>query len=538
METVNQFIRENAINIGKNVYVTPNIPEKKLNNAVEAMGCESLMDSVIAIQDATVFGSATEGFIFTGERMIHHDYGEVLYKDIQSIEITREKNDKGKVEVAILVKRSSGFDKLQGLKGIDSESFAEFLTKIVTDYEEFEEEKQILELSSMTDDFKKSYLKVIANMTFDDDQDIDADELSEIFLLMTRLGMSSEARFDLRGYIENITPESKEQTADLVSSLKELSDSSQHKAIMISLVKDIINTHYSAKDIFDGDVAFVSEYKNILGLTDEELDFVYQAVKDGFDILRDETDDNKIKETASRLASSATAVGAPIAAVYISGSVVGLSAAGVTSGLATLGLGMGMSGGLAALGAIGFLSYKGVRHFSGAGELDKFKIKQKMLTEALKQTHVTIQELIADINYLVLRLNKTIDATEDSQQKINFLEAGLSKIVSALQKSSEKADKIENALNRSKCPKTLDHNRFFELTNEPAKKELYNHVMEFYSEKVIDGKKTFVLQEMVPTSKLDEMYEILEMTGYFEIAKSLGANTKSFVKNLKGNKND
>jgi len=55
MSNVNAFVRENVKNIGEYVYLSPDIPEKKLNNAVSAMKCEDLLHSIIAIQDATLY---------------------------------------------------------------------------------------------------------------------------------------------------------------------------------------------------------------------------------------------------------------------------------------------------------------------------------------------------------------------------------------------------------------------------------------------------------------------------------------------------
>ena len=56
-------------------------------------------------------------------------------------------------------------------------------------------------------------------------------------------------------------------------------------------------------------------------------------------ILAGQISDSQIANHAKTLAAKASAVGMPIAAVYLSGSVVGLSASGITSGLAALGLG-------------------------------------------------------------------------------------------------------------------------------------------------------------------------------------------------------
>ncbi|WP_178863453.1 hypothetical protein [Thiomicrorhabdus cannonii] len=399
---------------------------------------------------------------------------------------------------------------------------------------QFKEELQVMVLTEMSDQFKRAYVQVIVNMTFDDDKNIDADELSEILLLMTRLQLSKEVRFDVRTYIDSISEETQIATKTLISEIKELSDSSQHQSVMISLVKDIINAHYSSKKNFDGDVSFVALNKELFGLSEKEINFAYQAVLDGFKILDENVDDNKIREGASKLAATAAAVGAPIAAVYISGSVVGLSAAGVTSGLATLGLGMGVTGGLAVLGAVGFLTYAGVRHVSGVSELDKFKVKQMMLNEALKQTHLTIKEVIEDINYLVSKLNETMAESEINREKLLIAEDKVSRFVAALKKISDRADRFENSVSRTKCPKKLYQYGFYKLSKEPTKKPLYDFVMKHYFKADQEGGVVYFLNDRASTSELDKVAEILEKLGYFDEVKSFDARvrrvTRSFFK--------
>ena len=54
MGNINLFIKDNVKNIGKDVYVTPDIPEKKLNNAIKAYKCENFYESILAIYDDTL----------------------------------------------------------------------------------------------------------------------------------------------------------------------------------------------------------------------------------------------------------------------------------------------------------------------------------------------------------------------------------------------------------------------------------------------------------------------------------------------------
>lgn len=72
-------------------------------------------------------------------------------------------------------------------------------------------------------------------------------------------------------------------------------------------------------------------------------------------------DDRKAAEITSHAAAGLAAVGVPLAAVYVSGSVIGLKAAGITAGLAALGLGLGMATGLGVVALLGAGVYFGVR---------------------------------------------------------------------------------------------------------------------------------------------------------------------------------
>ena len=68
-----------------------------------------------------------------------------------------------------------------------------------------------------------------------------------------------------------------------------------------------------------------------------------------------------LKNLGGEVAAALASTGVPIGAVAVSGSVFGLSAAGITSGLAALGLGFGMTTGLGVAVGIGVGSYSAVK---------------------------------------------------------------------------------------------------------------------------------------------------------------------------------
>lgn len=106
------------------------------------------------------------------------------------------------------------------------------------------------------------------------------------------------------------------------------------------------------------------------------------------------------------------ALGVPIAAVYLSGSVIGLSAAGITSGLAWLSLGgiLGLSSMLTGIGVvilIGAGTYAGARRLMGGRERELKKQRERMIQEVIKRHQKAIADLADDRNTIARRWRST-----------------------------------------------------------------------------------------------------------------------------------
>ena len=138
--------------------------------------------------------------------------------------------------------------------------------------------------------------------------------------------------------------------------------------------------------------------------------------------MNDELSDDEITTLLKDVSSKAAAVGVPIAAIYLSGSVMGLSAAGITSGLSALGLGgvFGLSGMVTGIGVavlIGVAAHVGIRKLTGADEISKSKKRELMLNMVIRLTQKTIAQLIEDINYVTKELNQTMSNQDGLNEK-------------------------------------------------------------------------------------------------------------------------
>ena len=550
-QNINVFIKENIKSIGDRIYIlgyhhdqNHNLDEKKLNNAAIAFNCEDNYKSIIAVYDNTLMRSGKDGILFTGKKMVHKEYGDFEYEKIQSVEhkyiVTVDAKNKENVEEYILITKDNKQYKFEKLFGINYKEFAKFLNIIINKFDNFEEEEQLKALEEMSEDIKVVYLKIIVNMTFIDDQNIDDKELAEILLLLSRITNDKETRFNIRSYISELSLENMESVESLVNTLKNEVQSSHIKSILFSLVKDLINVYYSTRENKTREFQFLNEYKELFGVTKEDIDIAFTAVESDHKMLNENLDDTQIEKIMKDMLSKAGAAGVPLAAIYISGSVVGMSAAGITSGLATLGLGLGMTGGLVVVGLISIATYKGLRHLTGANELDKYKTRELMLQEVIKQTQKTISMLIEDINYIVQKLNNLLLNHSEQTEKIQKLVTIIAQYQNTIKAIDDKSRNYQNKVNRLTCPTKLDISRLESMTKEPTKRPLFDFIVSNYEKKKVkrDGVESieYVLKPKVETSVLEKMGKVFEVLGYFEMTNIAKDKASNFMGGLFGKK--
>jgi len=152
------------------------------------------------------------------------------------------------------------------------------------------------------------------------------------------------------------------------------------------------------------------------------------------------------------LGAKAASIGVPIAAIYLSGSVVGLSAAGITSGLAALGLGgvLGLSSMVTGVGVavvIGMGVHKLIKSINNHTSKDKDNKREYLITEAIKINQITITHLIEDICCINSEL---VDMTYDlelNKAKISKIAKMLKVFSDALKQSNMKNSDNEDMQN-------------------------------------------------------------------------------------------
>lgn len=540
MTNVNVYLRENLAGVSSKISIAPNIDEKKLNNAVKAFGFAGSPSSVVALLDNTLMGSGKDGILFTGEQIIYRasfsDPISVPYASIASADYveTLTGSKKDKIEASVLLSRRDASDlSITGLINCDYRKLAETLQGCIDGFNEFREERQLVPISELSEPLKVAYVQAVINMAYDNDDVVDDKEFAEILQLMTRLDLSPETRFTLRAYMASSGAQIPLET--LVDRINTQSPAGQIKALHISLVKDLINLFYSTGGRDVANLAFLQKNRALLQVSDGDIELTILAIKNDHDMLRDDMTDDQIVSALKLLSAKAAAVGTPLAAVYLSGSVVGMSAAGLTSGLASLGMGglLGMSGMMTGIGVavlIGVGAYAGVRKLTGANEINRSKRRELMLNEVIKQTQLTISLVMKDINFITGKLNEYIQAHGAQDAKIKKLMGLMVQMTSAGTVLTDKSSSAQASATKLRCAQYLDEGKLKALTREPTKAELYNFILDFYKEQEIlvaskDDEKQAVTKLVIKTSKnsqeLESLARAFEAIGYFNVSDVL-----------------
>jgi uncharacterized tellurite resistance protein B-like protein len=234
------------------------------------------------------------------------------------------------------------------------------------------------------------------------DGSVDKDEMALIFGIMDLEGMSESAKRQVQSYIIEPPP--------LQECLKTLSkaDDSLRFGVMVNLI-DIV---WANDELDPNEKNAIKLAKQELRITDEQVQAIEAFIQKMREIRARGLDDNQAAEAVKTAAAGLSSVGIPIAAVYFSGSVVGLSAAGITSGLAALGLGFGMVPGIGVAVLLGTGIFLGVSALLDTGNQ---RTKEEESKKRERKAQLVIENLQGALNGLIERIETLQTAAADAE---------------------------------------------------------------------------------------------------------------------------
>jgi len=312
-------------------------------------------------------------------------------------------------------------------------------------------------VEGLPDELMKCYLSILVWLVHTDDKQIDERELCEIQLLMTQRQCNADLRKAVREHLEN--PHTLDVRTQVDHLLKHgpAAETETQLALKCALMTDAIRICRATSDGPAREQPGIGRLAEMLEMDDSKVEFLEDACIQDEKILGGELSDAKITNAAKEMAARAGAVGVPLGAIYLSGSVAGLSAAGITSGLAALGLGgvLGLSAMVSGIGVVvivGGITYKGVRWVLGGSQRNRASLRELMLQEVLRIHQGAIVHLGEDMSHFGRRIAALSLETDRNRDAIDTLSREvmlLSQSAGALTQLGERANRFERDLHRA-----------------------------------------------------------------------------------------
>lgn len=523
------------------VYITPDIPINKKDNAVKYFGSDINQNSIIGIIDTSIFSNVKDGLIFLGDRVYikSSDSGilEIKYANLKGIDTVDPRPDKVNSnmlnfiftinEEEVLFTSPAYNDKLN-MKLV--ELFKDIMELSFQAGDEiFKEEEQIKPLESMHENIKLMYLKILSNYSFFGAKNLDSKVYAALMSLIVKIGMETSSRLELRSYIFDID-NSMEDTGYLLDILDEELSNTHYNILIKSLLKDLLRLYNLNNDLNNWeDDTFIRSIVSNFDIPRKEIDIILESIQSDDRVIYERLNDDQIKKSIVDLGAKAAAVGLPMAALYFSGTV-GVSAAGLTSGLAALGLGgiLGFSSMFTGIGVIALLgagTYQGIKKLTGLGEAEKYRQRELLLQEIIKNNQKTLNILVEDINEISKKLIEGLKDGKESEAKIKKL----SQVLDYLSNSAKSVSTDITFYNFeeivTKIPRTLSITRLEELTNKASLEPVKTLILSCYD-------KDLTLRDDLSLDKARELYTVLNNIGYLNLASASIATVKSSAKDI------
>lgn len=234
------------------------------------------------------------------------------------------------------------------------------------------------------------------------DGHFDKDEMDLICGVMDLDGMSDHAKEQVQEYF--IDPPS------LFLCLRTLSVADD--TLRYGVMMNMIDTAWADNDLDSDEIQALKFAQTELNISNEQRQAIDNFIQKVREVRARGLDDNQAADAIKTATAGLSAVGVPIAAVYLSGSVIGLSAAGITSGLAALGLGFGMVPGIGIAVLLGTAIFMGVSQLLDVGGQQE---KERLRVERERKAQLVIINLQGALNKLIERVSNLQTVAADAE---------------------------------------------------------------------------------------------------------------------------
>jgi uncharacterized tellurite resistance protein B-like protein/membrane protein implicated in regulation of membrane protease activity len=315
-----------------------------------------------------------------------------------------------------------------------------------------DESPELRALEVMPEEVKLLYTKAVVAQALVD-AEVDPREVASVYVFASRIGLNTDSRREIRRCLAAGAADRGSgfsETLKLVSEVLSEVREEEKETVAASLIKDLLWISRADGAVSPPEHAsvdavareqFGDKAEDVISQAEESIDTEEAYVRGDISV-------SEFEKRLKQVASQAAAMGLPVAAIYFSGSVVGLSAAGFTSGLAALGLGgvLGLSSMLTGIGVVivaGVATYQLARWALGANERELVKKREHMIQEVLKQHQKSMADLAQDIGEIAVRMEEYTAKSDRNAERLAWLKSELQMFKAALATLQDREKDLE-----------------------------------------------------------------------------------------------
>jgi hypothetical protein len=203
------------------------------------------------------------------------------------------------------------------------------------------EEQKKHPLEEYSENEQIAYLSILSAVCYSDKEFGDA-EKRQLDVLLVQLKISDVGKAKIYSSVFNLQHEDKLANLEAIQNLG-------NTELKYTLISDLCLFSLVDSKFTDEEYQYILGIGKVLDITQEQVDAIKSIQENLYKIKDIPPNSERFKRLVKDSAAKLAGVGVPVGAIAASGSMFGLSAAGITSGLAALG---GLVGGGMLLGAV------------------------------------------------------------------------------------------------------------------------------------------------------------------------------------------
>jgi len=220
-----------------------------------------------------------------------------------------------------------------------------------------------------------AYLSILSAVCYVDKEFGDK-ERHQLDVLLAQLKISDAGKAKIYSSVFNLQHEDKLANLEVIQNLG-------NTDLKYTLIADLCLFSLVDSKFTDEEYQYILRIGEVLGITQEQVNAI-KSIHENLDKIKDTpSNSERLKQVLKDSAANLAAVGVPIGAIAASGSVFGLGAAGITSGLAALGA---LVGGGMLVGAVVVVPAIALGTAYGVKKLFDFAWKKDKNSDSIKNS--------------------------------------------------------------------------------------------------------------------------------------------------------